>query len=229
MANNSEYFDKLNVAKKGMSPETSTVISSKVKMYSSRGADGEIQLGVLANFDPSESRSIETVRGVGYGDQIAELVPGVTDALTINVTRAAQYTSNLTQAFNYKGGLEGMVRSLRHHRWPFDIRQEMVFSKYADTLAREDFRASGEKSRDDWDDIDGTPDGGDNAYALITVYEGCWFNDTGTSFSADTAIVQENGSIQVTNVHDGEGPSYYALADTGNAMISGIFGENNQP
>lgn len=210
--------------RKGTSPNTSTVISSKVKVYA--GTNTTEQVGVIANFDPSESRSSEPVRGIGFGDQIAELVPGMTDAISISVGRTAQYLQNLYQAFGYRGGIDGIVRSLKHHRWPFDIRQEIVVSWLVnDDLVDNEFTGDSQDVHDAGDSITSVvatsttvpgsesitrssatstaPVGTSDALrAIRTIYEGCWFTDWSTSYTSDTTIVQESGTIQCADVYD---------------------------
>ena len=74
------------IHRRGVTPETMSVISSKNRIYAipadTNAANQFFQVGVVATFDPSETRAIETVRGIGYGDHVAELVPGVTDPMT---------------------------------------------------------------------------------------------------------------------------------------------------
>lgn len=199
------------VVRKGVSPNTVSEISSKTKIYAvPAGADQEtkIQVGVISGFNPSESRSIEPIRGIGFGDQIAELIPGVTDAMSLSIDRTAQYLSNMYQAFGYNGGIDGLVRSLKHHRWPFDITKETVFSELVTDLAA---------------DKDGTQSStDDNFSALRTIFEACWFSDWNTSYSSDTALVQESCSVMVSDVYDGTNIEIGGTPeiDTGNRMIS---------
>ena len=68
-------------------------------------------MGVLSSFTPNESRTIDTLRGIGFGDQVAELVPSVTEAMTAGFERALLYLSNLWQATGYAGGVSSPVRS----------------------------------------------------------------------------------------------------------------------
>lgn len=179
------------VVRKGVSPNTVSEISSKTKIFAKpAGSSEEIQVGVIAQFNPNESRSIEPIRGIGYGDQIAELIPGVTEPMSISIDRTAQYLSNIYQVFGYKGGVDGLVRSLKHHRWPFDVTKETVFSELVS------------------DNMDGSKEGATNAReenfkALFTILEACWFQDWGTSYSSDTALVQENCSMLASDVYDG--------------------------
>lgn len=206
------------VVRHGVSPNTVSEISSKTKIWAKPAQSlDKTQVGVIASFDPTESRSIEPIRGIGYGDQVAELVPGVTEPMTISIVRTAQYLSNMFQVFGYKGGVSGLVRSLKHHRWPFDIEKETVFSEV----------------------VSGTYVGGaddpDLAYpndsnfdhdlkATVTVFEACWFQDWSTSYSSDTALVQENSSMMVSDVYDGFTQVLGAdIVDTGNRFSSVRF------
>lgn len=197
----------------GTSVNTSSVISSKVKVYAvpsgSQGGTPRTQVGVIASFDPSESRSAEPVRGIGFGDQVAEVVPGVTEPMSISVSRAAQYLSNIYQAFGYKGGVDGLVRSLKHHRWPFDVQKEVVIS----------YLELDSKAGKTLNNVNGTDDNFYDAQsAILTIYEACWFTDYSTSFSSDTAIVQEQCTLMCSDVTDGTNLVYNGKdnADTGN-------------
>jgi len=180
----------------GVTPETASVISTKNKIYATP-ADGDAraatQIGVVATFDPSETRAIEPVRGVGYGDHVAELVPGVTEPMTLAVTRTAQYLSMIYQVFGYKGGIDGIVRSLRHHKWPFDVVQEIVISR----LISENFGSNIDAQSDfaqAYSNIDPRLD------AVVTYFEGCWLSDYSTSYAADAALVTENSTVNVTDI-----------------------------
>ncbi len=118
----------------GTSPNTRTAVSQKVRILTPVYGSNEAmhQMGVVSSFNPSQSRSVEPVRGIGFGDQVAELVPSVTEPTTGSFERALLYLCNLWQATGYASGVDGPVRSLAHHRWPFDIEQQLVFSTLAD-------------------------------------------------------------------------------------------------
>ena len=192
------------IFKRGVSPNTLSVISSKNRIFAYNAEGVKKQIGVIATFDPSEARTIEPIRGIGFGDHIAELVPGVTDPMTISVTRSALYLSNIYQVFGYKAGIDGIVRSLRHHRWPFDIFQEIIFSAIAKqhysnttgttapTAALPNIEVEGNG---------GTVD--DNTQALLTIFEACWMSDYSVSFASDTALVQETCTINVSDILSG--------------------------
>lgn len=211
------------IFRRGVSPNTLSVISSKNRIYAPRAEDGaRTQVGVIATFDPSESRTIEPIRGIGFGDHIAELVPGVTDPMTISVTRSALYLSNIYQVFGYKAGVDGVVRSLKHHRWPFDIEQEVVFS----ALANEQYgntantlsdlgtlEAPGPESK--------IADAEEYAQALLTIYEACWMADYSVSFASDTALVQESVTIHVSDILSDYGdPTGAQYGDTEESTFS---------
>ncbi len=201
----------------GTAPNTRATLSQKTKIYGySNGATqkGFQQIGVVSEFGHDESRSIEPVRGIGFGDQVAELVPGVTEPMTLTLNKTLMYALNLFQALGYKGGVEGLVRSLKHHRWPFDIKKETVCSELVSAK-----------------DLDGAtnaknatvqPSGSgfvtNTVKALFTFYEGCWFNSYSASYTSDAAIVAENSSVTVTDIIDGVS-QYGEYIDSGLAPI----------
>jgi hypothetical protein len=203
------------VYRKGMSPETRTVISTKNKIYAKAAKQTNYaQIGVVASFEPSDSRNVEAIRGIGYGDQIAELVPNASEPISISVTRSALYLSLLMQTFGYNAGVDGLVRALKHHRWPFDIKQEIVFSEIS---SREVGGATGTA----------TAEG--NLRALITLYEGCWMTSYSWSYSSDTSLVQENCDISCSDILDNK--SNYETyiqpgVDTGNNPFTSGAGSN---
>jgi hypothetical protein len=219
---NSNYIYRM-----GTAPNTRTVISQKNKIYGyAVGApSGFQQIGAVSEFSHEESRTIDPVRGVGFGDQIAELVPSVTEPMTLTLTKSMLYTANLFQEVGYLGGIDGLVRSLRHHRWPFDIRQEIVMSELIGTGGV----ATG-----------GSPGGAENQPAIVqpgasgagpgdgitaiqalyTYFEGCWFNSYSASYTSDAAIVAENSSVTVTDIIDGLS-TYGEFINSGLAPVTG--------
>ncbi len=118
----------------GTSPNTRTAVSQKVRILTPQYGENTSlhQMGVLSSFNPSQSRTVEPVRGIGFGDVVAELVPSVTEPTTGDFERALLYLCNLWQSTGYAAGVDGPVRSLAHHKWPFDIEQQLVFSTLAD-------------------------------------------------------------------------------------------------
>ena len=205
----------------GVSPETLSVISARNRIYAvpawADTSTTPVQIGVVASFNPSEGRTIEPVRGIGYGDKVMELVPGMTDPMTMTVTRTAQYLSMIMQVFGYKGGVDGICRSLRHHKYPFDIRQELIIGAIA-MDAGSDLPAPGSQAGV------ATPFLGDQSVfpgssqpiplsAIITIFEACWMSDWTVTFASDTALVQEDATINVTNIVAAEDASPSDISD----------------
>lgn len=199
--------------RKGTTPNTRVVVSQKNKIYSVSYDNSTFsQVGVMSSFSVSESRSVEAVRGIGYGDQVAELVPGVTDPISLSIERQLLYLANAHQRFGYAGGVDGLVRSLKHHQWPFDIKQELVFSRIATN-------ANVPKQ------VSPASDGANEA--LLTFFEACWLNDYSYDFAADGAMVAESVSAMVSDIIDGTS-TYGSLASdsesTGNNPFSDSTG-----
>jgi hypothetical protein len=201
----------------GTAPNTRVAVSQKTKVYGYMvGKQKFQQIGVVSEFGFDESRTIEPVRGVGFGDQVAELVPGVTEPMTLTLNRTLLYTVNIMQVLGYKGGVEGLVRSLKHHRWPFDLKQELVFSELA---SRDDIAGVPIAPKQAVQQPTAVQNLATNAIkALFTFYEGCWLNSYSASFTSDAAIVAENSSVTVTDVIDGFS-NYGEWIDSGLAPI----------
>lgn len=203
------------IYRKGSSPNTRVAISQKNRVFSkpyAKGSPVEKQVGVLSTFDYSESRAVDPVRGVGFGDKIQELVPGVTEPMAVTLNRTLLYTAGIVQEVGYRGGVDGLVRSLRQHKWPFDIRSELVFSEL---VTAKDVGAI----------LVTTQATDDPNLALITFFEACWLNSVSVSFPSDSAIVMEDASATCTDVTDGVSQysnspdSYGDLLDSGNNPI----------
>ena len=218
----------------GTSANTRTAVSQKVRLLAPAYGNNSalFQVGVLSTFDPSESKTVEPVRGIGFGDHVAEQVPSVTEPMTVSIERALLYLANLWQATGYAAGIDGPVRSLKHHRWPFDVEQQLVFS----TLADNDLEAAGAG----FSGTSGAYNGGVKAVqfpivteingiktgghtAIITMYETCWWTDWSTSFAKDAGMIMESGNIAVTDVHDFSS-IYGEFLATGNDPTIGQLG-----
>lgn len=200
------------IYRQGTSPNTEAVISSRFKIFTDVVDVGRfIKLGVTSSFAISESRTNDPVRGLGYGDQVAELVPSVTTPTALSVTRTCLYLANLMQVFGYKAGSSGAVRSLKHHRWPFDIKTEMVFSQLASEDPQRGFAIPADIPNEGGLNNLGNP----GLYAIATVYEGCWMNSYNTSFTVDTAAVAEDCNIDCTDIFDVSGSIYGEFLDAG--------------
>lgn len=210
----------------GTSPNTRSVLSQKCRVLTPvyGGQAGVLyQMGVLSSFTTSQSRGVEAIGGIGFGDTIAELVPGMTDPQELSFSRSLLYLSNIWQATGYAGGVSGPVRSLKHHRWPFDVRQEVVFSTLADQEFSEGPAASGSGFTGgvSTTTYEGNL-GGSNVDAtsgthniLVTFYEGCWWTSWDAGFEKDSALIAEGGSATCTDVHDGS-TIYGEFVATGN-------------
>ena len=220
----------------GTSPNTRSAVSQKARVLAPTYGDTALsQVGVMSSFAPSESKTVEAVRGIGFGDMIAESVPGVTEPTTASVERTLLYLANLWQATGYASGVDGPVRSLRHQKWPFDIEEQLVFS----TLADNDLGAANTGFNGATGSFNGgakavtypqlTPDEkgnyGANAghTALITMYEACWWTSHSKTYSAADAMVMESGDLQATDVHD-FASNYGEFLATGNDPTLGQVG-----
>jgi len=216
----------------GTTPNTRTAVSQKVRILTpAYGTSSALfQMGVLYNFNPTESRDIEEVRSVGFGDIIAELVPANTGHMTCSVERALLYLSNIWQATGYAGGVDGPVRSVRHHKWPFDVEEQLVFSTLADNdleVANEGLSGTGANGGvkaiefPTVTEISGVSGGGHTA--LITMYETCWWDGWSRTYNKDSAVITESGTIHITDVHDFSS-TYGEFLATGNDPTIGQLG-----
>lgn len=220
----------------GTSPNTRVAVSQKVRLLAPTYGDASAlsQVGLVSSFSPSESRSIESVKSIGQGDIICELVPSVTEARTASVERALMYLANLWQASGYAGGVDGPVRSLRHHRWPFDVERQLVFS----TLADNDLNAAnvgvsgtsgaynGGLKAIQYGNVTPVPETGPitgGHTAIIELNEACWWQEWSASFSADSGIIMESGTMSITDVHDFSS-IYGEFLSTGNDFTRGELG-----
>lgn len=200
------------IYRQGASPQTFSVISTRFKIYSHAVDVGKfVKLGVVSNFNVQEQKNVETIRGLGYGDQIAELVPGVTQATSLSIDRTCLYLANLMQCLGYKAGVSGAVRSLKHHKWPFDIKTEIVFSELASEDPNRGQATPAQIPAEGGLNNTGNP----GLYAVVTVYEGCWMTSYNTAYQVETAAVAENCNIDVTDIFDVAGSVYGEFIDSG--------------
>lgn len=200
------------------SPNTRAAISQKVRILSPvyKPGDGAnnllYQLGVCSSFSADFNRGVEDIRGIGFGDQIAERVPGVSDPVDVSIERTLMYLSNGHQAFGFAGGVDGPVRTLQHHRWPFDIEQQLVFSTIAD-LETPNQTNDNQKGLREIDFSGQQVTGAAQAYAettmqqkhkaIITYFEACWMTAiSGANPSADSSLMAQSISAAAQDVHD---------------------------
>ena len=235
----------------GTSPNTRTAVSQKVRILApvfGATTPALYQMGVVSTFNPTHNRTVEEIRGIGYGDMIAELVPSITQAVNASIERALLYLSNLCQAVGYAGGVDGPVRSLAHHRWPFDIEMQLVFSSLADmdlgvanqgtsapTGARGRLSGAGfgqgvrpvrypnlAAGQPVTGPYPGTGTLGHSA--IITMYEACWLTAWGVSgYSKDSGQIMETGECMVSDVHD-FASTYGEFLPSGNDPTAGQLG-----
>lgn len=226
----------------GTTPNTRTAVSQKIRVLSPHyGTTNPVmnQMGVLGTLNPSQSRAVEPVRGIGFGDKIAEIVPGVSEPTTVNFERALLYLCNLWQALGYAAGVDGPVRSLSQHRWPFDIEMQLVFSSLADRdlgvanigtegttgnynggLSKVQYpltTAPNTASTPDW----AAEERGHSI--LVTMFEACWLTSWGVSISKDAGALMETGDATCSDVHDFSS-TYGEFLATGNDPTVGQLG-----
>lgn len=202
--------------RQGTSAQTKTVVSSRFKIFSHAVGVGKFQrMGVTSSFNITESRNVDVVRGLGYGDQVAELVPGVTEPMSLTVTRTALYLANIFQMLGYKGGVSGAVRSLKHHKWPFDIRTEIVFPELISEASDLQQATTAEVAAEGGLNNLGNP----GLYAVATVYEGGWITSYSTAYNIEQAAISEDVTIMISDVFDIAGSVYGEFLDAG--MSSG--------
>lgn len=228
----------------GTSPNTRVAVSQKSRVLTPHYGSTQAmhQMGMLGTFSANQSKTIENYRGIGFGDVIGELVPNVTEPTTLSFERALLYLSNLWQALGYASGVDGPVRSLAHHRWPFDVEHQLVFSTMVDQdLGVANIGKSGtsgsfdggvkaisypqvtnDSARGDYVS-EGAPGANRGHSALITIYEACWLSSWSTSYGKDTAVVVESGEATVSDVHD-FASVYGEFLATGNDPTIGQLG-----
>ena len=196
----------------GTSPNTSLLNSQKVKVFAAHpnGASPTAnQIGLLQSWNPSQSRPTEPVRGIGFGDRIAEQSVGVTD-LTGSLSVAVMYLVNIMQVLGYNAGSTGLIRSLKHHRWPFDLNEQIFIP---DLVATDPTGLKGS----------GGTDGFSPGNIIQTYYEGCWMQDYSISFEIGSSTIVQDASVNITDVYDpnaGRGAYDETLVDRATSTIS---------
>lgn len=209
MASNSYIYQQ------GSTPNTSLLNSQKVKVFAAHpgGADPTAnQIGLLQTWSPSQSRPTEPVRGIGHGDRVAEQSVGVTE-LTGSLSIAVMYLVNIMQVLGYNAGSAGIIRSLKHHRWPFDIKEQIIipdFIKKDLTYQQGSNKTSGVS----------------NGNIIQTYYEGCWMQDYNISFEIGASTIMQDCSVNITDIYDpavGRGAYGEQLEDRDPATISKLI------
>jgi hypothetical protein len=157
--------------------------------------------------------------------------------MTASIERALLYLSNMWQATGYAAGVSGPVRALKHHRWPFDIEQQIVFSRIADAELSGDGTGSEtgfSASTGSYGSLEYSGAlGGGGSYGsggalshniLITYYEACWWTSWSATFAKDSVVVMESGDVTITDVHDFGTTQYGEFLATGNDPTFGQTG-----
>jgi hypothetical protein len=171
------------VFRTGSTPNTRLLNTQRVKVFSFDAEEQGVfsQIGLIQTWNPTHSRTIEPIRGIGFGDQIAELGVGVTD-LTASCSIMMMYLRDIMQVFGYKAGSTGLIRSLKHHRWPFDVKEEIAVP---DFIVGESLTGQ----------------------IITTWYEGCWMSDYTKAFSMGETSTTQDTTLQITDVY--AEPGYY--------------------
>lgn len=189
----------------GTTPNTRLLNTLKVKIYSFDSDGTQLkQIGLVQDWGPSHTRTITAQRGIGFGDQIAELGVGVTE-LTATATVMGMYLRNLMQVFGYKADTSGLVRSIKHHKWPFDVKEEIHIPEFIQAEAS--FQDTG---------------------AIVTWYEGCWMQNWDHTFSIGDVNVSQSCTVSITDVTDGVSVYGEDITDVDTAQASRLFSSTSQ-
>jgi hypothetical protein len=170
------------VYREGVSPNTRLLNPQRVRVFSIDAEENSQQIGLIQTWNPSDTRAIEPVRGIGFGDQIAELAVGVTD-LTATATVMMMYLRDIQQLFGYKAGSSGLIRSLKHHQWPFDVYETILIPKYIEGQAKSGSTSDGDVK------------------VVKTWYEGCWMSDFAKTFDIGATSVTQDMTCQISDVY----------------------------
>lgn len=195
------------IYREGVTPNTNLLNTQKVKVLSFDADDqGNFnQIGLVQSWNPTESRAVEPHRGIGFGDQIAELGVGVTD-ITATCGIMMMYVRDIMQVFGYKAGVSGLIRSLKHHRWPFDVKE---------AIAIPDFVEATGKGLDALEGATGS--------AVITVYEGCWLSDYSKAFTIGETATAQDTTMSVTDVYAPTTSDFASLGADSNNEESALY------
>ena len=209
MASNSYIYQQ------GSTPNTSLLNSQKVKVFSAHpgGTDPTAnEIGVLQSWAPSQSRPTEPVRGIGMGDRVAEQSVGVTE-LTGSLSVAVMYLVNIMQVLGYNAGASGIIRSLKHHRWPFDIKEQIIIPDFI--VSNLTYQQGSNKTA-----------GVSSGNIIQTYYEGCWMQDYNISFEIGGSTVLQDAAVNITDIYDpaaGRGAYDDTLVDRDPSTISKLI------
>ena len=191
----------------GIMPHSRAVLSSRSRVFgptpaaAGKGANAGSAfelIGAISSFGISSSRTLETVRGIGMGDHIIEIVPGQSEPIELQITKFAMSLANTFQEFGYRGGVDGLVRALKHHRYPIDIKHELLIStkiKNSENLPSTSVYAAKQVGN-----VGTTEDDLSDFQVLVTWFEGCWFESFSVTYPIESAAISEESSLKVTDV-----------------------------
>lgn len=236
------------ILSQGIMPHSRAVLSSRSRVYgpsastsgtlegstpNNSGVSGGLELvGAISSFGISSSRTLEVIRGIGMGDHIIEMVPGQSEPIELQITKFALSLSNTFQEFGYKGGVDGLVRALKHHRYPIDIRHELLVSSKINpgilNAASSGATGAGVAKLKNAEKMPGavenrTEDKLTDFKVLVTWFEGCWFESFNVTYPVDSAAISEESTIKVTDV-SGDPNGTIVLPDS-NFYLSRIWGK----
>jgi hypothetical protein len=198
-------------------------MSSAVRIFSRNGRTGNFQqIGLIQSFKPTDTRKMERARGIGFGDRVAEIVPGLTD-VSITVSRMCMYDINILESYGYDTGYNlgapaGKVRTLAHQKNPFDINEVLVFHYRQPESSTPGFN------------LPNQPAANLQNYTSFWYYD-CWMNNWARSNEiTGNLIYMEDVNIDVTWVNDGQDPGIYQSTDEWdmhglNCQQAGVFDE----
>jgi hypothetical protein len=171
------------IYREGVSPNTRLLNPQRVRVFSIDADDQAVQpIGLIQTWNPTDTRAVEPVRGIGFGDQVAELAVGVTD-LSATATVMMMYLRDIQQLFGYKAGSSGLIRSLKHHQWPFDVYESILIPDYI----------AGQAKAGAVDDT--------GVKVIKTFYEGCWMSDFAKTFDIGATSVTQDMTCQISDVY----------------------------
>ena len=201
-----------------MVPHTCIAMSSSVRIYSKNGRTGNpSQIGLIQSFRPTDTRRMERARGIGYGDRVAEIVPGMTE-VAITITRMALYEENILETLGYhsvwnKGDNLRSVRTLAHTKNPLDIMEQIVFHANKGSPGIGNLRGGFGRG------AAGVDEAGSNSFSFpkdnTTIwYKDCWINNYARTIEVTgNLIYMEDVGVDVTWVDDGCEPLPYQDTD----------------
>jgi hypothetical protein len=182
--------DRGNVYQEGVSPNTRLLNPQRVRVFAHESGSAEmIQIGLMQTWNPSDTRTVEAVRGIGFGDQIAELAVGVTEH-SATASMMMLYFKDIMQAFGYHSGVSGFIRSLKHHQWPFDVQESILIPKFLG-----DLNVGGEGS------ASGPGLTGETVDIISTTYLACWMTDYSKNFDIGATSVTQDMTCQITDIY----------------------------